>query len=103
MSPPYDPVIEWLPGKLGVYDTLHPATPVEIAAIAQPVAEKVPDESETKVRLPVGVTPPPLEESVIVAVQLEAWFTTTGLVQTTVVKVARGFTLTLAKALVLVS
>ena len=34
------------------------------------VAQKVPGESETKVTLPVGVIIPPLEESVMVAVQL---------------------------------
>jgi hypothetical protein len=55
-----------------VYETLHPARPVEITAVAQLVAEKVPDESETKLTLPVGVTLPPFDESVIVAAQLEA-------------------------------
>jgi len=85
-----------------VYETLHPATPVETAAIVQVVVEKVPEESETKLTLPVGVTTlPPLEESAIVAVQLEAWLTTTGLVQTTAVEVVRGLTVTLAAALML--
>ncbi len=85
-----------------MYETLHPATPVETAAIVQLVVEKVPEESETKLTLPVGVTrPPPLEESAIVAVQLEAWLTTTGLVQTTAVEVVRGLTVTLAAALML--
>jgi len=55
-----------------VYDTLHPATPIETAAIAQLVAEKVPGEPETKLTLPVGVTTFPPLESVIVTVQLEA-------------------------------
>lgn len=86
-----------------MYKTLHPASPVETAAIVQVVVEKVPGESETKLTLPVGVTTlPPLEVSAIVAVQLEAWFTTTGLVQTTVVEVARGLIIMLAPALVLV-
>ena len=85
-----------------MYETLHPATPVETAAIVQVVVEKVPEESETKLTLPVGVTTlPPLEESAIVAVQLEAWLTTTGLVQTTAVEVVRGLTVTLAAALML--
>jgi len=55
-----------------VYDTLQPATPVETAATVHLVAEKDPGESEMKLTLPVGVTLPPLAESVIVAVQLEA-------------------------------
>jgi len=85
-----------------VYETLHPATPVETVAIVQVVVEKAPEESETKLTLPVGVTTlPPLEESAIVAVQFEAWLTTTGLVQTTAVEVVRGLTVTLAAALVL--
>jgi len=85
-----------------VYETLHPATPVETAAIVQLVLEKAPGESERKLTLPVGVTTfPPLEESAIVAVQLEAWLTTTGLVQTTAVEVVRGLTVTLAAALML--
>ena len=68
----------------------------------QLVLEKVPSESERKLTLPVGVTTlPPLEESAIVAVQLEAWLTTTGLVQPTAVEVVRGLTVTLAAALML--
>jgi len=55
-----------------VYDTLQPATPIETAAIAQLVAEKVPGEPETKLAPPVGVTTVPPLESVIVNVQLEA-------------------------------
>lgn len=68
----YEPVIEWLPIAPGVYETLHPATPTETAVIEQLADEKVPGELETKVTLPVGVIMPPLEESVIAAVQLEA-------------------------------
>ena len=101
MSPPYDPVTKWFPVAPGVYETLHPATPVETVEIVQLADEKVPDESETKPTLPMGVTLPPLEESAIVAVQLEAWLTTTGLVQTTAVEVVRGLTVTLAAALML--
>jgi len=65
-------VTKWFPVIPGVYETLHPATPGEIAAIVQVADEKVPDESETKPTLPIGVTLPPLEESVILAVQLDA-------------------------------
>jgi hypothetical protein len=86
-----------------VYETLHPATPIETAAIVQLVAEKVPGESETKLTLPVGVTTLPPLESVIVTVQLEAWFTTTGLVQTIAVEVVRGLMITLAALLMLAS
>jgi hypothetical protein len=76
---------------------------VETALIAQLVAEKDPRESETNVTLPDGVMAPPLEESVIVTVQLEAWFTTTGLVQTSAVEVVRGLTVTLATPPLLIS
>jgi len=68
----YDPVIIWYPAVPGVYETPHPATPLETAARVQLAAEKVPAESEMKVTLPAGVITPPLEESVIVAMQLEA-------------------------------
>src|SRR5712691_7598398 len=50
---------------------------------------------------PVGITAVPGEGSDTVAVHDEAWFTTTGLEQTTDVEVACGFTVTLAEALVL--
>ncbi len=43
----------------------------------------------------------PVEVSVTVVVHAEAWLITTGVVQTTVVEVVRGFTVTLAAALVL--
>ena len=89
MSPPYDPVTKWFPVTPGVYETLHPATPVETVEVVQLAEEKVPDKSETKPTLPMGVTLPPLEESVILAVQLDAWFTTTGLVQVIAVEVVR--------------
>lgn len=69
----------------------------------QAVAENVPAESETNVTLPIGVTLAPFEESVTVTVQLEAWFTTTGLVQTIAVEVERGLMITLVARLVLVS
>ena len=101
MSPLYDPEIKWFPITPGVYDTLQPVTPVETAVTVQLVAEKVPGESETKLTLPVGVTTLPLLESVTVTVQLDAWFTTTGLVQTIVVEVVRGLTITLAAPLML--
>ena len=89
MSPRYDPVIKWFPVIPGVYETLHPATPVETVETVQLAEKKVPDESETKPTLPIGVMLPPLEESVILAVQLDAWFTTTGLVQVIAVVVVR--------------
>jgi hypothetical protein len=76
---------------------------VETAAIVQLVVEKDPGESELKLTLPVGVTVPPLDVSVMVAMQLEAWFTTMGLVQTSTVEVVRGLMIALAVGLVLVS
>jgi hypothetical protein len=53
------------------------------------------------VTVPVGVMMVPVEVSVTVAVHEDATPTTTGLVQTTAVDVARGLTVTLAAALVL--
>ncbi len=53
------------------------------------------------VTLPVGVIIVPGEVSDTVAVQDEAWFTTTGLEQTRAVEVVRGFTVILAAALAL--
>ncbi len=53
------------------------------------------------VTLPVGVIIVPGEVSDTVAVQDEAWFTTTGLEQTRAVEVVRGFTVILAAALTL--
>jgi hypothetical protein len=84
-------------------------------AVAVKVTEQLPDTNvhvvelnepagpvSVKVTVPVGVVTIPAEVSVTVAVHDEAWFTTTGLVQTTVVEVVRGLTVTLAAALVLV-
>ncbi len=54
-----------------------------------------------KVTVPVGVVTVPGDVSVTVAVQDEAWLTTTGLVQTTAVVVLRLLTVTLEAGLVL--
>jgi hypothetical protein len=58
---------------------LQLATPVvAVGDRVQLVAEKVPVEFEVRFTLPVGVIAlPRVETSVTVAVQLEAWFTTT--------------------------
>ena len=84
-------------------------------AVAVKVTEQLPDTRahvvelnepagpvSVNVTVPVGVVAVPGEVSVTVAVHDEAWPITTGLVQTTVVEVARRFTVTLAAALVLV-
>ena len=62
---------------------------------------RVHEPPRAKDTFPVGITAVPGEVSDTVAVHDEAWFTTTGLEQTTDVEVARGFTETLAEALVL--
>jgi hypothetical protein len=85
-----------------MYDTPQLATPEETAERVQLVAENVPGESEMKVTLPVGVVVAPPDVSVILAVQLDDWFTTVGLEQTIDVEVARELTVTLAIPLVLV-
>ena len=85
-------------------------------AVAVKVTEQLPDTRahvvelkepagpvSVKVTVPVGVVTVPGEVSVTVAVQDEAWPTTTGLVQTTAVEVLRLLTVTLAAGLVLVA
>jgi len=85
-------------------------------AVAVNVTEQLPDTRaqvvelnepagpvSVKVTVPVGVVTVPGEVSVTVAVHEEAWFTTTGLVQTTAVEVLRLFTVTLDAALVLIA
>ena len=84
-------------------------------AVAVNVTEQLPDTRaqvvelnepagpvSVKVTVPVGVIMVPGEVSLTVAVQDDAWFTTTGLVQTTAVEVVRTLTVTLAATLVLV-
>jgi len=81
---------------------VHVAVPaVALAARVQVV--KVPVTPVTaKVTDPVGViTAPAAELSTTVAVHVEPWLTTTGLVHVTLVVVVRTLTVTLAAALVL--
>jgi hypothetical protein len=52
-----------------------------------------------RVTVPVGVLLVPAETSVTVTVHVEPWLITTGVVHETVVVVTRGFTTTLAVAL----
>ena len=73
-----------------------PETRVHVVELNEPAGPV-----SVKVTVPVGVVMVPAEVSVTVAVHDEAWLTTTGLVQTTAVEVVRGFTVTLAAALVL--
>jgi len=73
-----------------------PDTRVQVVELNDPAGPV-----SVKVTVPVGVVTVPAEVSVTVAVQDEAWFTTTGLVQTTPVEVLRLFTVTLEAALVL--
>jgi len=78
-------VTEQLPdARVQVVELNEPAGPVSV-----------------NVTVPVGVVTVPADVSVTVAVHDEATPTTTGLVQTTAVEVVRGFTVTLAAALVL--
>ncbi len=73
-----------------------------VAVAARVQVEKVPVTPLTvKVTAPVGLTfVPRVELSVTVAVQTEAWFTTTGLVQLTLVVVVRRLTTTVAGVVV---
>ena len=83
-------------------------------AVAVKVTEQLPDTRaqvvelndpagpvSVKVTVPVGIVTVPGEVSVTVAVQDDAWFTTTGLEQTTAVEVLRLLTVTLEAGLVL--
>ena len=91
-----------VPAVEAVKVEVHVAVPaVALAARVQVV--KVPVTPVTaKVTDPVGVTTvPAVDESTTVAVQVEPWLTTTGLVQLTEVVVVRRLTMTLVAALVL--
>ena len=86
-----------MPVVVAVKDTEQPPeTRVQVAELKDPAAPV-----SVKLTLPVGVITVPGEVSYAVAVQDEAWFTTTGLEQTKTVEVVRGFTMILAAALVL--
>jgi len=73
---------------------------VHVADAVVPARVQVVNEPVTPVSLratvPVGVMKVPAEVSVTVTVQVEPWFTTTGVVQVTAVVVARLLTTTLA-------
>ena len=75
--------------------TVAPAANVQVVNVpVTPLTAKVTD--------PVGVSAvPAVELSTTVAVQVEPWFTTTGLVHVTDVVVVRRLTVTLTAALVL--
>jgi len=73
-----------------------PETRVHVVELKDPAGPV-----SVKVTVRVGVMIVPVEVSVTVAVHEEAWLITTGVVQTTAVEVVRGFTVTLAAALVL--
>jgi hypothetical protein len=78
-------VTEQLPeARVHVVELKEPAGPVSV-----------------NVTVPVGVMTVPAEVSATVAVHVDGWLTTTGVVQVTVVEVALTFTVTLAAALVL--
>ena len=73
-----------------------PETRLQVAELKDPAAPV-----SVKFTLPVGVINVPGDVSDTVAVQDEAWLTTTGLEQTNAVEVVREFTVILAAALVL--
>lgn len=83
-------------GSCGRKSTLQLAVPSVLAAILQLVEgpKIIWNGEEEKVTVPVGVmAAPPLEVSITVAVQVEAWFTTTELgVQLIDVEVIRRMT-----------
>jgi hypothetical protein len=75
--------------------------PVPLKLQGEPVKEPVAVPVAVKATVPAGVIAvPAVEVSVTVAVQVEGWLTTTGLVHETAVLVVRGFTVTLAAVVV---
>src|SRR3979490_2413044 len=89
--PPYVPVAVTVPVAVAVKDTEHePAVRVQLVGVNEPVAPV-----DVNATVPVGVVAVPGEVSVTVAVQVEAWPTTTGEVQETAVAVARRLTVML--------
>jgi len=95
-------VILAVPAVDGRKVDVHVAVPA-VALAARVHVVKVPVTPLTaKVTAPVGViTVPAAELSATVAVQVDPWLTTTGLVQVTLVVVVRVFTVTVVAALVL--
>jgi len=93
----YAPVIVAVPVAIAVKVTEQlPETRVQVAELKDPAAPV-----SVKLTLPVGDITVPGEVSDTIAVQDEAWFTTTGLEQFKAVEVVRGFTVILTAALVL--
>jgi hypothetical protein len=96
-SPPYAPVISAVPVVVAKKVTEQlPEARVQVAELKDPAAPV-----SAKLTLPCGGTIVPSEVSDTVALQDDAWFTTTGLEQTTVVDVVRGPTMILEATLVL--
>ena len=87
-----------MPVAVAVNVTEHvPLARVQVVALNDPAAPV-----SVKVTVPVGVEAVPGEVSVTVAVQVDPWEMTTGVVQFTAVLVARGLTVIANPALVLV-
>lgn len=72
---------------------------VQVAEAVVPARMQVVNEPVTPVSVratvPVGVIAVPVEVSITVTVHVEPWLITTGVLQETVVVVARAFTMTL--------
>ena len=79
---------------------------MHVAEAVEPANVHVVNDPVTPVSLratvPVGVMNEPAETSVTVTLQVEPWLITTGVVQVTVVVVARGFTTMLVVPLLVV-
>ena len=93
LSPGYEAVTAAVPAVDAVNVEVQVAeevVPLNVHVVKVPVTPV--SDSETT---PVGVAVDPVEVSVTVTVQVDAWLITTGVVQLTVVEVAIGFTTTL--------
>ena len=80
---------------------VHVAVPAVVPATKPHVVNVPVTPAALKVTAPVGVVAPVVDVSVTVAVQVDPWLTTTGLVQVTVVVVTCPPTVTVAEAVVL--
>jgi len=85
-----------VPALDGVKVLVHVAVPAVVPAANVQVVKVPVTPATVKVTEPVGVLTGVGETSVTVAVHVEPWLTTTGLVQVTAVVVARVLTRTLA-------
>ncbi|SRR6266571_2645405 len=93
-------MIPALPWAEGVNVEWQEAVEAASAVRVQLVESKEPEKDVENVAVPAGAVELVVLVSVTVAVQIEGWFTTTGVEQVTVVEVVRRLTMTLKPVVV---